>query len=73
MEFWRMSDETDDQAYVVLVNEEEQYSLWPAHKAVPAGWSAVDCSGDKETCMAYVDAHWTDMRPKSLRVQMDGA
>jgi MbtH protein len=63
----------DDAQYQVLINDEEQYSLWPADQDIPAGWRAVGKEGDKADCMAYVDEVWTDMRPRSLREQMDGA
>jgi len=53
----------------VLVNQEEQYSLWPAAKAVPAGWTRV-FAGDCDACLAHVEAVWTDMRPKGLRDQL---
>ena len=57
--------------YMVLMNHEEQYSLWPAHKAIPPGWEQVGPTGSEEECVAYVDEHWTDMRPKSLRERME--
>jgi MbtH protein len=57
--------------YVVLLNHEEQYSLWPKHKLVPAGWRLAGKEGSKEECSAFVDEVWTDMRPLSLRRQMD--
>lgn len=60
-------------SYQVLVNDEEQYSLWLASHEVPAGWRAVGLTGTRQECMDYVDVTWTDMRPKSLREQMDGA
>ncbi len=50
----------------VLVNDEEQHSLWPADLDVPAGWRAV-FDGTHDECVAYVEEHWTDMRPRSLR------
>lgn len=53
--------------YIVLINAEEQYSLWPADKAAPEGWSQVGPTGSKDACEAYVDEHWTDMTPKSAR------
>jgi MbtH protein len=62
----------DDVRYQVLVNDEEQYSLWPATHDVPAGWRAVGKEGTRQDCMSYVDEVWTDMRPRSLREQMDG-
>ncbi|WP_157792958.1 MbtH family protein [Bordetella genomosp. 8] len=55
----------------VLVNDEEQYSLWPDFKAIPAGWRDTGVQGDKQTCLAYVEQVWTDMRPLSLRRFMD--
>ena len=63
----------DNAKYMVLRNDEDQYSLWPAGQDVPAGWHEVGKQGSKEECVAYVDEVWTDMRPRSLREQMDGA
>lgn len=60
-----------DDTFVVLVNDEEQYSLWPASNEVPAGWRPAGKEGSESDCMAYVDEVWTDMRPLSLRRQMD--
>lgn len=51
----------------VLINEEEQYSLWPLSKEIPAGWKKAGFEGTKEACKAFVDAHWQNMRPKSQR------
>ena len=59
----------DTRTYVVLVNHEEQYSLWLADKEVPLGWSAVGQPGSKSECLEYVEQVWTDMRPLSLRKQ----
>ncbi|MFF9072074.1 MbtH family protein [Streptomyces sp. NPDC014735] len=56
-----------DGAFYVLVNDEDQHSLWPSHAAVPAGWSVVFGPGDREGAVEYVEANWTDMRPRSLR------
>lgn len=53
--------------YIVLINDEEQYSLWPAAKHAPEGWSQTGPTGTKEECEAYVDENWTDMTPKSAR------
>ena len=62
----------DDDTFIVLVNHEDQYSLWPHWKAVPQGWTVVPgVSGDKKTVLAFVEATWTDMRPLSLRRWMD--
>ncbi|KFX29450.1 MbtH family protein [Ralstonia solanacearum] len=55
------------QACLVLRNAEEQYSLWPAGIEVPAGWSVVHRAESREAAINYVDSHWTDMRPASLR------
>jgi MbtH protein len=62
----------EDGDFLVLINDEEQYSLWPAFHEVPAGWVTTGPSGSRAECLAWVDAHWTDLRPKSLRVAMDG-
>jgi len=59
--------------YIVLVNDEDQYSLWPKEKSVPAGWRAVGFEGTEAECMEYVDGVWTDMRPLSLRRAMEAA
>lgn len=56
--------------YVVVVNDEEQYSIWAEGRAVPAGWQLVGVSGTRETCLDHIGQVWTDMRPKSLRLAM---
>ncbi|WP_326595012.1 MbtH family protein [Streptomyces sp. NBC_01803] len=58
--------ENVDAAYSVLVNEEGQHSLWPAHIEVPAGWEAVHGEAARQECVAFVEASWRDMRPASL-------
>lgn len=58
-------------AYKVLVNEEGQYSVWPARKENPAGWGDAGKVGDREECLAYVKEVWTDLRPLSLRKGME--
>lgn len=60
----------DGDAFKVLVNGEGQHSLWPSAQPVPDGWRQIGPVGNKETCLAYVEENWTDMRPKSLRDQM---
>lgn len=60
-------DNQPEQMYAVVVNHEEQYSIWPADQAVPAGWQTVSYEGSKEACLAYINQVWTDMRPLSLR------
>lgn len=66
-----MTTDTDPLAtlheFLVLINAEAQYSLWPADVGVPAGWSVVHQAPSREDAIAYVDSHWTDMRPASLR------
>lgn len=58
----------EDETFIVLVNHEDQYSIWPHWKAVPSGWKAVEgVKGDKKTALDHVEKNWTDMRPKSLR------
>ena len=62
---------SDPSPYKVVVNHEEQYSIWPLDRENPSGWDDVGVSGSKEECLAHIDAVWTDMRPRSLRRQMD--
>jgi MbtH protein len=67
-----MAETADDrQVYKVLVNHEEQYSIWPADREAPAGWREAGKSGPKAECLAYVEEVWTDLRPKSLRDKAD--
>ncbi|PZU44141.1 MAG: MbtH family protein [Sphingomonas sp.] len=60
----------EERQFIVLINDEEQHSLWPAEKAVPEGWRAVGPTGGKAECLQYVEENWTDMRPRSLREAM---
>jgi MbtH protein len=55
----------------VVVNHEEQYSIWPAERDPPAGWREVGTVGSKEECLAYIREVWTDMRPLSLRKRLE--
>ncbi|HZW33092.1 MAG TPA: MbtH family protein [Isosphaeraceae bacterium] len=66
---------TSDEAtrYKVVVNHEEQYSIWFAERENPPGWNDVGRQGTKEECLAYIEQVWTDMRPLSLRKGMDEA
>jgi len=57
----------DSFEYIVLVNEEDQHSLWPSFKEIPAGWTQVGPTGTKDACKAYVDEYWSDITPKSAR------
>jgi MbtH protein len=63
-------DREDDRIYLVVINGEEQYSIWPKANALPKGWSSVGEEGTKTQCLEYIDRTWTDMRPLSLRMQM---
>jgi MbtH protein len=65
-------DNEDTTIYKVVVNHEEQYSIWPADRDNPSGWRDVGITGAKPECLAYIREVWTDMRPLSLRKQMDG-
>jgi MbtH protein len=58
--------EGDAGEFLVLMNPEGQYSLWPAFRAAPAGWTAVGPKGARQTCLDWIEVHWTDMRPRSL-------
>jgi MbtH protein len=63
-----VTDEQDDETvYQVVMNHEEQYSIWPADRDCPAGWQHAGPAGRKEECLAYIEQVWTDMRPLSLR------
>ena len=66
-------DERDQTIYKVVVNHEEQYSIWPAGRENPLGWKDAGKSGTKAECLAYIKEVWTDMRPLSLRKQMEAA
>jgi uncharacterized protein YbdZ (MbtH family) len=58
--------ESDEIDYRILVNAEGQHSLWPAFRAIPAGWSAVGPTGCRQDCLHWIEIHWSDMRPKSV-------
>lgn len=57
-----------DGTFSVLVNDEDQHSLWPADLPVPEGWAVVHATDTRQACLDYVDEHWTDLRPRSARV-----
>ncbi|CAJ9031565.1 MbtH family protein [Burkholderia pseudomallei] len=65
--------DADDVVYAVVVNDEEQYSIWPTFRALPAGWREAGVRGPKAECLAHIEAVWTDMRPASLRRHLDAA
>jgi MbtH protein len=62
----------DTTIYKVVVNHEEQYSIWPADRKNAPGWNDEGTTGLKDECLAHIDKVWTDMRPLSLRKQMEG-
>ncbi|HZO66913.1 MAG TPA: MbtH family NRPS accessory protein [Kribbellaceae bacterium] len=68
---------TDDDAkgprYLVVLNDEEQYSLWPERRPLPAGWRGDGVSGTRAECLAHIEEVWSDMRPLSLRRRMAAA
>lgn len=61
------SEEEDSVVYLVVVNDEEQYSIWPSHKDIPRGWRSTGKMARKIECLTYITEVWTDMRPLSLR------
>ncbi|MGH3719839.1 MAG: MbtH family protein [Pseudonocardiaceae bacterium] len=64
--------EDDDGTYLALINDESQYSLWPAFIEVPAGWRIAHPQDTRQACLDYINEHWTDMRPQSLIDAMNG-
>jgi MbtH protein len=62
-----MPEESEDRVYRVVVNHEEQYSIWTADREIPDGWRAIGFEGRKDECLAHIAGVWTDMRPLSLR------
>ncbi|MCM3216695.1 MbtH family NRPS accessory protein [Niallia taxi] len=53
--------------YIVVINIEEQFSIWPSNRDIPIGWESVNFTGNKDECLNYIEEHWIDMRPKSIR------
>ncbi|HYL92571.1 MAG TPA: MbtH family protein [Alphaproteobacteria bacterium] len=67
-----MPDEREDATiYKVVVNHEEQYSIWPSHRENALGWKDTGKTGTKKECLAYIQEVWVDMRPLSLRKKME--
>ncbi len=64
-------EEEDNTTYNVVINHEEQYSIWPADRENALGWSDVGKTGSKQECLDYIEEVWTDMRPLSLRKKME--
>lgn len=65
--------ENEHTSYLVLINEEEQYSLWPELLDIPSGWICVFGPEKLSDCQNYIEMNWVDMRPKSLRERMEAA
>jgi MbtH protein len=67
-------DNSEDKTiYKAVMNHEEQYSIWPAHRELPLGWKDAGKTGTKAECLEYIGQVWTDMRPLSLRIKMEQA
>ena len=66
------TEEEDTTTYKVVVNHEEQYSIWPVRRELPLGWESVGKTGTKAECLAYIKEVWTDMQPLSLRRAQEG-
>ncbi|MFJ6777759.1 MbtH family protein [Streptomyces yangpuensis] len=63
--------EDDNSGYLVLVNDENQHSLWPVWIDVPAGWTTVHGEAPRQECLDWIEANWTDIRPASLLATID--
>ncbi|MEZ0109042.1 MbtH protein [Catenulispora sp. EB89] len=68
-----MFEDEDGRTYKVVINHEEQYSIWPAERECPVGWRECGPTGPKADCLAHIEEVWTDMRPLSLRKFMEAA
>ncbi|MBA2525200.1 MAG: MbtH family NRPS accessory protein [Pyrinomonadaceae bacterium] len=66
-----MKETEDNELFKAVVNHEEQYSIWRAHKDNPLGWKDAGKTGTKQECLEYIEQVWTDMRPLSVRQQME--
>jgi MbtH protein len=66
-------DTTDERTYCVVLNHEEQYSIWLADRELPLGWRKEGKEGSRDECLAHIGTVWTDMRPLSLRRRMEQA
>jgi len=64
--------EDETATYLVLINDEDQYSLWPSFIDVPRGWTVAHSTDSRQACLDYINQTWTDMRPKSLVKEMGG-
>jgi MbtH protein len=63
----------EDDQFIVVVNHEEQYSIWPSDREIPDGWRPVGHSGTRGSCLEYIDKVWTDIRPLSMRRAADAS
>ena len=67
-----MTERDDGPEYLVVRNDEEQYSIWPAERELPAGWHPEGTRGTRDACLDHIERVWTDMRPKSVRDALGG-
>ena len=67
-----MAIDDSEATFLVVINGQEQYSVWPSYRAVPEGWSATGFTGPRAACLAHIEVVWTDMRPADLRRALDG-
>ncbi|MFF7242993.1 MbtH family protein [Embleya sp. NPDC008237] len=65
-----MEEQADDRVYNVVVNDEDQYSIWFADRALPDGWHAEGTGGSRQECLDHIERVWTDMRPRSVRERL---
>ncbi|MYS81154.1 MbtH family protein [Embleya scabrispora] len=65
-----MEEQADDRVYNVVVNDEDQYSIWFADRALPDGWRAEGTGGSRQECLDHIERVWTDMRPRSVRERL---
>lgn len=68
-----MREQSPTEQFIVVVNDEDQYSIWPDRDQPPAGWRAEGFAGSKEDCLAHIEKVWVDMRPRSVRLRMEEA
>lgn len=64
--------EDDNAEYLVLINDEQQYSLWPSFRQIPGGWKAVGPRATRRECLSWIEENWIDMRPRTLIEKMEG-
>jgi MbtH protein len=65
------NEREDTRTYVVVLNHEEQYSIWFGERPLPLGWRSCEKTGTKQECLNYINEVWTDMRPLSVRQRME--